>query len=306
MLKHMTPKVTILMCTFNGEDYIEDQLDSFQCQTYQNWRLIVSDDGSTDKTLRILNQYKKKWGARKIQIVKGPQQGFSANFMSLLQNKKYGGDYFFLSDQDDVWMPKKIDDYLTIFNIKKVSLIGGSTVYVDNNLFKIGHSLIHKHKPSFSNALVQSMFGGNTIAFNAKLKNEIESINSKNAPSYDWFLYILNTSMGNNVYYMQEPKIFYRQHQNSLVGSNTGFKKIFKRFILFYKGIMRSNISRNIDEIKDIKLITRTNRRLLKEFYLLRNGTLFDRLRILSHAKFRRYGNFGPIVIFLGSFFKKI
>ena len=306
MLKHMTPKVTILMCTFNGEEYIEDQLDSFQCQTYQNWRLIVSDDGSTDKTLRILNQYKKKWGARKIQIVKGPQQGFSVNFMSLLQNKKYGGNYFFLSDQDDVWMPKKIDDYLTIFNIKKASLIGGSSVYVNNKLFKIGYSLIHKHKPSFSNALVQSMFGGNTIAFNAKLKNQIESFNSKNIPSYDWFLYILSTSMGNNVYFMEEPKIFYRQHQNSLVGSNRGFKKVLKRFILFCQGVMSSNISRNIHEIKNIKLITRTNLRLLKEFYLLRNGTLFERLRILSHGKFRRYGNFGSIVILLGSFFKKI
>jgi len=306
MLKHIPPKVTILMCTFNGEEYIEDQLDSLQCQTYQNWRLIVSDDGSTDKTLRILNQYKKKWGAKKIQIVKGPQFGFSANFMSLLQNKKYGGDYFFLSDQDDVWMPKKIEDYLTIFKIKKVSLIGGSSVYVDQKLCKIGHSLIYSHRPSFSNALVQSMFGGNTIAFNAKLKNKIESINSKNPSSYDWFLYIFTTLIGNHVYYMQEPKIFYRQHQHCLVGSNTGLKNIFKRFILFCKGVMRSNISKNLDEIKDIKLITRTNRYLLKEFYLLRDGTLFDRLRILSHGKFRRYGNFGPIVILIGSFFKKI
>ena len=105
---------------------------------------------------------------------------------------------------------------------------------------------------------------------------------------------------------MQEPKIFYRQHQHSLVGANTGLKNLFKRFILFYKGVMRSNISRNIDEIKNIKLITRTNRRLLKEFYLLRDGTLFDRLRIFFHGKFRRYGNFGPIVILIGLFFKKI
>lgn len=305
-LRHMSPKVTILMCTFNGEEYIEDQLDSFQCQTYQNWRLIVSDDGSTDKTLQILSQYKKKWGARKIQIVKGPQQGFSANFMSLMQNKKYVGDYFFLSDQDDIWMPKKIEDYLTIFNIKKVSLIGGSSVYINNKLLKIGHSIIHKHKPSFSNALIQSLFGGNTIAFNAKLKKTIESINSKNVPSYDWFLYILNTSIGNFVYYMQEPKIFYRQHQNSLVGSNRGFKNIFKRSILFFQGVMRFNISRNLAEIKDIKLITRTNRSLLKKFYLLRDGSLFDRLRILFHGKFRRYGNFGYIVVLLGSVFKKI
>lgn len=67
MLKHTPPKVTILMCTFNGEEYLEDQLDSFQCQTYQNWRLIVSDDGSSDKTLRILNQYKKNGAPEKFR-----------------------------------------------------------------------------------------------------------------------------------------------------------------------------------------------------------------------------------------------
>ncbi len=306
MSKHIPPKVTIFMCTFNGEEHIEDQLDSFQCQTYQNWRLIVSDDGSRDKTLQILSQYKKKWGAKKIQIVKGPQQGFSANFMSLLKNKKYRGDYFFLSDQDDVWMPKKIDDYLTIFKIKKVSLIGGSSIYVDNNLTKIGHSIIYKHKPSLSNALVQSMFGGNTIALNAKFKNQLKSISSKHAPSFDWFLYIVNTLISNKTYYMQEPKIFYRQHQKSLVGSNRGFRNILRRYILFYKGILRSRISGNYFEIVEIKKIIRTNRRLLKEFFLLRNGSLFDRIRIFTKGRFRRYGNFGWIVILLGVLFKKI
>lgn len=307
MLKHSLPKVTILMCTFNGEKYIEDQLDSFQCQTYQNWRLIVSDDGSTDRTLQILNRYKKKWSARKIQIVKGPQQGFSANFMSLLQNKKYRGDYFFLSDQDDVWMPKKIEDYLIIFNQrKKVSLVGGYTTYVDPNLSILGNSIKFNHKPCFSNALVQSMFGGNTIAINAKFKKQLESLNIKNVSSHDWLLYILNTFIGNNCYFMKESRIFYRQHPDALVGRNTDFKSICKRFRIFISGKHRSHIAQNIDVIKEIKLSTPKNSLLLEEFILLRDGNLFDKIKILLKGNFRRYSNYGFFVVFFGAFFKKI
>jgi glycosyltransferase involved in cell wall biosynthesis len=307
MFKHNFPKVTILMCTFNGEDYIKDQLDSFQCQTYKNWSLIVSDDGSRDKTLRILNQYKKKWGAKKIKIVKGPQQGFSVNFMSLLQNKKYRGDYFFVSDQDDIWMPKKIEDYLTIFDKRKeVSLIGGSSIYIDHKLSIIGKSLTYKHKPCFSNALLQSMFGGNTISINARFKKQIESMNVKNIPSYDWFLYITNSLIGNYTYYMKEPKIFYRQHPNALVGGNVGFKSILKRFFLFSKGFLRDNISKNIDAIKEVKLSTKYNLLLLEEFILLRDGSLLERIKILCKFNFNRYGNWGLAVIVVGSILRKI
>jgi glycosyltransferase involved in cell wall biosynthesis len=309
MLKQKSPKVTILMCTYNGEKYIEDQLDSFQCQTYKNWSLIVSDDGSVDKTLKILNQYQKKWGIKKIQIIKGPQKGFSENFISLIKNKKIQGEYFFLSDQDDIWMPKKIENYVSVFNKvnnKKPILIGGSSLYVNSDLALIGESHDFTHKPTFSNALVQSMFGGNTIAFDRNFKFQVEDIILNNISSYDWFLYILNTFTGGNTFFLQEANIFYRQHSNSLVGGNRGIFNIIKRFILFKNNFFRDQISMNINNIINIKRVPLSNRRLLKEFILLRNGNFFDRILIFFKNKFIRHRNFGYLVILFGSIHKKI
>lgn len=148
MNTNQLPFVQIFMCTFNGDKFIEDQLQSIETQTYLNWKLIVSDDGSRDRTLKILFEYQKKWSAKKIEIVKGPRLGFSANFLSLIQNKKYKADYFFLSDQDDVWHPKKIEDYLYNFTkLKKdvPQLIGGRTVYVNEDLFLLGESINYTH-----------------------------------------------------------------------------------------------------------------------------------------------------------------
>ena len=309
MLNQKSPKVTILMCTYNGEKYLEEQLDSFQCQTYKNWSLIVSDDGSVDKTLKILNQYQKKWGIKKIQIIKGPQKGFSENFISLIKNKKIHGEYFFLSDQDDIWVPRKIENYLSVFNKvndKKPILIGGSSLYVNHDLCLTGASHKFNHKPTFSNALVQSMFGGNTIAFDHNFKFQVENIILNNTSSYDWFLYIFNTFIGGNTFFLTEPNIFYRQHNDSLVGGNTGFFNIIKRFILFKNNFFRDQIAINIKNIKNIKRVPLSNQQLLKEFILLRNGNLFDRILILFKNKFIRYRNFGFFVILFGSIFKKI
>ena len=100
--------VAILMCTYNGELYIKEQLDSIQNQDYQNWLLYVSDDGSTDQTLPILKNYQTLWGKSKLHILRGPRRGFQKNFMSLITSKKINADFYMLCDQDDVWLQKKI------------------------------------------------------------------------------------------------------------------------------------------------------------------------------------------------------
>ena len=63
------------MCTYNGENFLREQLDSIESQDYKNWTLYVNDDGSKDCTIEILKYYKKKWGVKKIIIRRGPQKG---------------------------------------------------------------------------------------------------------------------------------------------------------------------------------------------------------------------------------------
>ena len=99
--------VTILLATYNGEDYLKAQLESIASQTYGNWRLITGDDGSCDGTLNILREFKKRYPDQ-VKIIKNEPATGSAknNFINLLRNSH--GPYFMFCDQDDVWKRDKI------------------------------------------------------------------------------------------------------------------------------------------------------------------------------------------------------
>jgi len=131
------PKIAILMCTYNGEQFLNEQLDSIQNQNYKNWTLYVNDDGSKDKTLNILKAYQKKWGIKKIIIRRGPQKGFCQNFFQIINDKKINADLYFLSDQDDVWMPNKLSHTL-----KKISKLDASKILAKLILFKKTSNLV--------------------------------------------------------------------------------------------------------------------------------------------------------------------
>jgi glycosyltransferase involved in cell wall biosynthesis len=169
MAQKKPSSVAILMCTYNGELYLKEQLDSIQNQDDQNWTLYVSDDGSTDQTLPILKSYQALWGIDKLHILKGPRQGFQKNFISLITSKKIHADFYMLCDQDDVWLPQKITAAITYLETQdqtRPQLYCGRTSYVNKKLKFIEYSELFLRPRSFHNAIVQSIAGGNTMAFN--------------------------------------------------------------------------------------------------------------------------------------------
>ena len=95
--------VTILLCTLNGERFLVEQLDSLRLQTFTNWKLIASDDGSSDRTRSILRAFKNSCEPGKVEIVDGPRRGASANFLFLACREGLASDYYGFCDQDDVW-----------------------------------------------------------------------------------------------------------------------------------------------------------------------------------------------------------
>ena len=103
------PSVLILMGTFNGEKYIREQLDSIAAQSHKNWRLVMSDDGSTDRTLEIARRWAEEVGEDRVDIVDGPRQGFAQNFLSMACDPSLNADFYAFCDQDDVWMPRKLE-----------------------------------------------------------------------------------------------------------------------------------------------------------------------------------------------------
>src|SRR5258706_8555996 len=163
-----TPKVTILLATRNGAPFLKEQLDSYRAQTYPFWELLVSDDGSTDETIRILEGFARSVPQRVI-LRSGPQLGFWQNFVSLVRCDDSDGDLFAYSDQDDIWFPEKLAkavNWLGARPEEQPALYFSRTELVNPDGKAIGFSRLFSRPPTFQNALVQNIGGANTMVFN--------------------------------------------------------------------------------------------------------------------------------------------
>jgi glycosyltransferase involved in cell wall biosynthesis len=308
---HPKKNVAILMATFNGENFIKEQLDSIAAQTYTHWKLFVSDDGSTDATLNILKSYQKIWGKDKLKILKGPRQGFQKNFMSLITSKKVYADFYMLCDQDDIWLPQKISTaikYLQTQDPTKPQLYCGRTTYVSEKLNFLQYSQLFNKPPSFKNALVQSIAGGNTMAFNNVLKDVARKLLKVEIVSHDWWLYILNELSGGYTYFDKTSFILYRQHKNSLIGGNTGYFAKLKRLVLLLNGRFRSYNDTHLNALKtaSTKLANPLAVKIIDQFYNNRHKGLLIRLRMLKDLKIYRQTWDGQIALYIAMILKRL
>ena len=305
------PSVAILMCTYNGENFLKEQLDSIQNQDYKNWTLYVNDDGSKDKTLDILKAYQKKWGNKKLHIRRGPKKGFSQNFLQIICDKKINADLYFLSDQDDVWMPHKLSHTikkLSKLDLLKPALYCARTTYVSSDAQKIiGESELFLKPPSFRNAIVQSLAGGNTMAFNNALKNFVSQNIEIEVISHDWWLYLVNELIGGKTLYDAESTILYRQHSNSLIGANTGFIAKLRRLKMLLRGVYRNYNSLHLSVLNTINLpTTKAKFKLINDFYINRDKGLFRRIRMIRKLGIYRQTLDTHLGLYLGAIFNKL
>lgn len=307
----IVPLVAILLCTYNGARFLAEQLDSLEAQTHQNWVVIASDDGSSDKTLEILQQYQAKWPAGKLTIRSGPQKGFCLNFLSLACDPEIKADYYAFCDQDDVWLPSKLE--LALTNISKnleenvPYVYCGRTLYVNENLKIIGCSPLFAFPRTFRNSLIQSIAGGNTMVFNQSAKNVLEKVGVVQHPSHDWWIYQLVTGVGGIVFYDQMPQVLYRQHKNSLVGGNNSFMARAERISMVLKGEFRRWSDQNIAILSAEKpLLTQGAKETLELFKIMRNAKLKDRFRLMEVAGLYRQTWRGTISFLLATILKKI
>ena len=306
-----SPHIAILMCTYNGEAFLEEQLDSIENQDYKNWTLYVNDDGSKDTTLDILKTYQKKWGTKKLIIRRGPQKGFCQNFLQIINDPKIKADLYFLSDQDDVWMPHKISH-----SIKKISkldplkptLYCARTTYVSSDAKRIlGQSDLFLKPPSFKNAFIQSIAGGNTMAFNEQLKRVLQKYHTADVVSHDWWLYICNELVGGKTFYDSESTILYRQHNKSLVGANTGFIAKLKRLRMLINGTYRVYNTKHLNVFNQLNITgIKSNIELIDQFYILRDKSLKERWRMIGRLGIYRQTWDGHLALFLGAILHRL
>lgn len=195
----MDKKVAILLSTYNGEKYLKEQLDSILAQTYANFELIIRDDGSKDNTVKIIKEYIEKTD-KEITLIEGKNLGFIKSFFDLL--KRGDADYYAYADQDDIWLPNKIE--LAVNSLNKLddrvpNMAFSNVDYYDTEMNFIGKGDSKNKKPSFLNSLYECINQGMTMVINKKAREYIINNIPEKCFFHDWWTYMICTAFGNVV-----------------------------------------------------------------------------------------------------------
>lgn len=311
--QHLSSKrVAILMCTFNGQRFLSEQLASIAAQTHGNWEVAVSDDGSTDQTLEIIAAFsasQKKAGC--VRVFNGPKRGFAANFLTLTCNEGIQADFYAWSDQDDIWQENKLEtalNWLQTVPSGIPALYCGRTRGMNAQGNPMECSPLFSRPPAFANALVQSLAGGNTMVFNQAARDLMLSAGAHlDIVSHDWWAYLLITGAGGQVAYDTQPFVLYRQHDGNLVGANSGVRARLSRLCMMFKGRFANWNEQNIRCLTSARqLLTAENQQKLDCFQVARKSRLPNRLLGLLRAGVYRQTLPGNIGLFLAAIVKGI
>src|SRR5262245_10235324 len=241
--RRSAPAVTILLCTLNGERFLAEQLASLERQTFKNWKLVASDDGSSDGTKSILLAFQRSSAPGKAEIIDGPRRGAPANFLFQACAKNLASEYYAFCDQDDVWEADKLERAIDVLGQTAPgvpALYGSRSRLIDEDGNETGFSPLFRKIPEFRSALVQSIAGGNTMVFNQKARELLAFCGADvDVPSHDWWLYQVTSACGGAVHYDPYPSVRYRQHAHNVIGSNVGWAARMRRLRMLRQGRFR-------------------------------------------------------------------
>ncbi|WEJ71893.1 glycosyltransferase family 2 protein [Pseudomonas sp. PSE14] len=296
-------RVAILLSTYNGAAFLREQLDSLIGQTYGNWVIHASDDGSSDETLEILRTYQKELGTDRLVIWEGPRRGFSSNFLSLLKRPSLDAAFFAYCDQDDVWAPNKLEQamlWCQRIPQNRPALYCSRTQLIDEAGRPIGLSPLFRAAPTFRNALVQSIAGGNTMLFNVATRNLLmKTRDSDPIISHDWWTYLVVSGCGGIIEYDAKPSIGYRQHGKNLIGSNASFTDRLRRLRKMMAGTFKAWNDANLRAMTAIQpCLNDDSQQALVLFAQARQSNLFKRMILILRSGVYRQtllGNLGLI-----------
>ena len=230
-------KVSVAMASYNGQKYIKEQIDSILNQTHPIDELIISDDGSSDKTLDIIKKYKDK----RIKVIKGPQKGVKQNFANAI--KETSGDLIFLADQDDIWNKKKVSKVIReMKNDKTTTLIVHDAEVFDSDSKEIVHRSFYKYRNSGNGVLkniYKNTYIGCCMAFKKELKEHILPI-PNNIEMHDQWIGIVNEKKLGKSKFINDNLLKYRRHSDNVSSMNHyQIKKMIKNRLILISEIMR-------------------------------------------------------------------
>jgi glycosyltransferase involved in cell wall biosynthesis len=298
-------KISVALCTYNGEKFIKEQLESILNQTVSVDEIIICDDNSKDKTVSICQEILSESGKEYKIIVNEASLGVSNNFLKAL--KMTTGDYIFTCDQDDVWLEKKVEIFISEAEKSNRLLYFSNGELVDSNNHSLNKTLWDSINLKFSEIegcaspletiLKRSIVTGAAMCVSRKLIEKVDSI-PENWLHDEWFSII--ASVEKSITPINQMTFNYRQHQNNVVGA---VSKDFKTKITnWFGGFNSISHFRNHMQKRslDILCITKNTEfeNLAKKYYDFWNGLL-----LLSNSSFFKKIYFIFKNLFNGNYF---
>jgi glycosyltransferase involved in cell wall biosynthesis len=226
--------ISICMASYNGEKYIASQLNSILQQLPADAEVIISDDSSTDLTLKIVEEINDK----RIKVFHSHHRNLIKNFENAIAHAS--GDFIFLTDQDDLWAPDKVQKMMDAFNLG-YDIVTHDCVIVNEKKEVVVPSyfdFIDSRKGFVRNMVKRNSYMGCCMAFKATIKSSILPFPEK-IPMHDLWIGMIG-ELKYKTYFLHEKLLFYRQHENNSSFTSSGvsqysfFNKIEFRLITLY------------------------------------------------------------------------
>jgi len=218
------PTVDVLLACFNGERFLDMQLESLARQEDVNVRVWVNDDGSVDETLTILHKWQEKGLIKGIS--KTQRVGSTRAFLNLLAEHP-DSEYVAFCDQDDIWNSKKLSTQISKITDEMPLGVTSKRLYIDASGGIIGVTKKLRKSPSFENAIVENVVPGNTVLINNLAISLINKYPNPAVRHYDSWIYLILSYFG-GINYIDLPLVKYRIHE----GNHVGLRKYgFGRFL---------------------------------------------------------------------------
>ncbi|CAA6812953.1 MAG: Alpha-L-Rha alpha-1,3-L-rhamnosyltransferase (EC [uncultured Thiotrichaceae bacterium] len=278
------PLISIALCTYNGEEYLKQQMDSLLSQSYPNLEIIISDDASTDQTVSILQSYSQ---ANLFIFVNKKNLGFNQNFESCL--KKCTGQYICISDQDDEWHTEKIQQLYE--KIKNHPMVFSDSAFIDEKGKLLQTTMSQSLNRTFSpiNSPLELVYcnivSGHSMLFARKLLDKALPI--PDSVFYDWWLAFVATTTG-EVQYLDAELVNHREHSGSAMLIHS------QKNILDSKKHRRSKrhkeLLARIQLFSEVSTISKKDKLVLKKLHNLLQERLEKRFSWRLFLFFTKYG----------------
>ena len=213
-------RVVVLMSTYQGEPYVVEQLASILSQLPAGGTILVRDDGSSDGTVSAI----ERLGDRRVRVERGRNVGFGTSFLMLLVAAPDDADLVMFSDQDDLWLPGKIERAArALLALRdRPALYGSAQMLADQTLQPLHVTRRWPNPPSFRGALAENMITGCTAALNAPAVRLLKRAGVPDGVHFhDWWMYLVVSAFG-RVIFDPEPTLLYRQHGANQIGHGKG------------------------------------------------------------------------------------